>query len=427
MASRLATAVATKWARRCRRYPVLTRRLYGSTTSSSADNTASDMIKYARQHSRSQNDTSYQEALRVLEQGLSIFQGADISTANAAGRLLLAMATLYTDRGDICGAIERLDEVSKMTLSSLEVRVAALEALIGLYLRMHQDVTASQFADKCLNLLEGAEAKIDEETLEALKMRTQCIKGLVELTRGHVHSAGSYFIGCQADIIRSNKNGLGAVALSYAEFVHVTGNFQLAKEFYELALEFSGTKDSHVPVAAAMVSEDVQLGAACGLGQLAIRTGNFDEAEQRLTQVLKKAEEYYGGHNHKVGIVLACIADMFGRKGRSEGANYFFIQEGLYRRALEMLKAPPLEQQVTATEIDLRDVVALVRGSYSQLLSQQRSRVGEAQKMREWADAVWSNNRISLEDVFGNTEASADEETRTSVILVTDMRLGRVL
>lgn len=403
------------------------RRFYGSS-SNSADATAMEMINYARVHSRPPNATLYPEALRVLEQGLSIFQGGDASTANAAGRLLLAMATLYADRGDIRGAAEKLKQVSDMTYSSIEIRVAALEALTGLHLRMHQNVMASDYGDRCLRLLENAEIKTDGEKLQALEMRAKAIKGLVELACGRVDSAESYFAGWNANAIK-NRNGLGAVALAYAEFIHVTGNFPLAKQLYELALELSGTEktvDMLVPSAAAMVPEEVQLGAACALGQLATHSGHFDEAEQRLTQVLKKAEEYYGEHNQKVGIVLSCIADMFGHKGKSEGASYFLIQEGLYRRSLEMLKAPSLDQEGISKEIDQRDVIALARGGYAQLLSPQLNRAGEAEKMSKWANAIWENSRTTLAKVLEKTETSIDEERKMGVTVVTDIRLGRV-
>jgi len=435
-AGRMAVAIAAaKWMirRGCNPVPVPLpvalngRRCYGSS-SNSADATAIEMVNYARAHSRPPNVTSYPEVVRVLEQGLSIFKGDDASTANASGRLLLEMATLKADRGDIRDAAERLKQASDMTYSSIEIRVAALEALTGLHLRMHQDVIASDYGDRCLHLLENAEIKMDSEKLQALEMRAKAIKGLVELACGRVDSAESYFAGWNVNDIK-NRNGLGAVALAYAEFIHVTGNFPLAKQLYELALELSGTENTvvaSVPSAAAMVLEEVQLGAACALGQLATHSGHFDEAEQRLTQVLKKAEEYYGGHNQKVGIVLLCIAEMFGHKGRSEGASYFLIQEGLYRRSLEMLKAPSLDQEGISKEIDQKDVIALARGGYAQLLSPQRNRAGEAEKMKEWAVVVWENSRTTLEKVLEKTETSIDEERKMDATVVTDMRLGRV-
>lgn len=401
------------------------RRFYGSS-SNSADATAIEMVNYARSHSRPLNATSYPEALRVLEQGLSIFQGDDASTANAAGRLLLAMATLNVDRGDIRDAMERLKQAADMTYSSTEIRVAALEALTGVHLRMHQDVIASDYGDQCLHLLENAGIKTNSE--KALEMRAKAIKGLVELACGRVDSAESYFSGWNVKDIK-NRNGLGPVALTYAEFIHVTGNFALAKQLYELALELSATEntvDISVPSAAAMIPEEVQLGATCALGQLAAHSGHFDEAEQRLTQALKKAEEYYGGHNQKVGIVLLCIADMFGHKGRSEGASYFLIQEGLYRRSLEMMKAPSLDQEVFSKEIDQKDVIALARGGYAQLLLPQRNRAAEAEKMKHWANVVWENNRTTLAKVLEKTETSIDKERKMDATVVTDMRLGRV-
>lgn len=403
------------------------KRFYGSS-SNSADATAIEMVNYALSHSHPLNATSYPEALRVLEQGLSIFQGDDASTANAAGRLLLAMATLNVDRGDIRDAMERLKQAADMTYSSIEIRVAALEALTGVHLRMHEDVIASDYGDQCLHLLENSGIKTNSEKLQVLEMRAKAIKGLVELACGRVDSAEFYFSGWNVKDIKY-RNGLGAVALAYAEFIHVTGNFALAKQLYELALELSATEntvDMSVPSAAAMVPEKVQLGAACALGQLATHSGHFDEAEQRLTQVLKQAEEYYGGHNQKVGIVLLCIADMFGHKGRSEGASYFLIQEGLYRRSLEMLKAPSLDQEGISKEIDQKDVIALARGGYAQLLLPQRNRAGEAEKMKQWADVVWGNNRTTLAKVLEKTETSIDKERKMDATVVTDMRLGRV-
>lgn len=178
------------------------RKFYGSS-SNSADATAIEMVNYARSHSRPLNATSYPEALRVLEQGLSIFQGDDASTANAAGRLLLAMATLNVDRGDIRDAMERLKQAADMTYSSTEIRVAALEALTGVHLRMHQNVIASDYGDQCLHLLENAGIKTNSE--KALEMRAKAIKGLVELACGRVDSAESYFSGWNVNDIKKQK------------------------------------------------------------------------------------------------------------------------------------------------------------------------------------------------------------------------------
>eukprot|EP00252_Welwitschia_mirabilis_P005312 TRINITY_DN15811_c0_g1_i1.p1 TRINITY_DN15811_c0_g1~~TRINITY_DN15811_c0_g1_i1.p1 ORF type:complete len:425 (-),score=89.58 TRINITY_DN15811_c0_g1_i1:265-1539(-) len=409
----------------------IAKRMYSNNIQSpsinSAEATAIQMVDYVRQHSYPHSAKSHTEVMRVLEQGLAVFPGDSMSTANAAGRLLLAMATICADREELKAAEEKLEEISELAFTSLDVRVAALEALAGLQLRIFQDGKALDYADACLHLLENAPAQLKEENLFGMKIRAKAIKGLVELVHGNLNSAASYFSGWNLERIKGSDTGSGAATLAYAEFLHINGDLQLAKEMYKYSLEVSthvNRQNNTFLAACAMIPEEVHLGATCGLGQLATHCGMFEEAEEHLTQLLRETEKRWGDHSCKVGIVLGCIADMFGHKGRAEGKSYFLVQEGLYRRALEILNAPHYAEK----GIDLQDVIALIRGGYSHLLSQQQSRSKEADKMREWSASVWQNRRVSLETVLEKIDSVQSKGGgKQDATVVTDIRLGRVI
>ncbi|KAG4204842.1 hypothetical protein ERO13_A04G065314v2 [Gossypium hirsutum] len=101
-----------------------------------------------------------------------------------------------------------------------------------------------------------------------------------------------------------------------------------------------------------MASDEVLLAATFALGQLESHMGNFGAAEEILTKALTKTEEYFGSSHPKVGVVLTCIALMYRNKARQERSSSLLIQEGLYRRAIEFLKAPPLESKGAETKLD---------------------------------------------------------------------------
>ncbi|XWS67102.1 hypothetical protein CRYUN_Cryun05aG0258000 [Craigia yunnanensis] len=93
---------------------------------------------------------------------------------------------------------------------------------------------------------------------------------------------------------------------------------------------------------------------------------------------------------------------------------------GLYRRAIEFLNAPPLESKGAETNFDRRDISALARGGYAKVLCVQQNRKTEGEKMKTWAEAAWSNRRMSLADALDISEPS-------SKVPVIDARISRVL
>ncbi|KAF8397438.1 hypothetical protein HHK36_016355 [Tetracentron sinense] len=397
-------------------------RFYG-VNGPDADPVAVQMINYALGHARSQkSDESYAQGLLVLEQCLSanLRDGEDTASENSRAMVLLAMSTLLSERGNLDEAIEKLKRIQDFTHSSLGVRVAAMEGLVGLHLEMGQDDTSSVLADKCLQLFRRNSEEIgcgfDSKILEA---RATAVKGLVELVVGNLESAKLCFGGSQGD-----KGCYGNVALSYGEFLHAMGNFSLAKDLYQKVVQkMSETKDFADPLALAacnMVSEEVLLGATCALGQLEAHSGNFGDAEEILTRALTKAEERFGSHHPKVGVVLICIALMFRHKAKQERSSSLLIQEGLYRRAIDMLKVPSLETEDAEAKVDRRDIMAFARGGYAETLCVQQNRKGQGERMKSWAENAWRNRRLSLAEALEISEPY-------SKVPVIDTRISRVL
>ncbi|KAI9116095.1 hypothetical protein K1719_013025 [Acacia pycnantha] len=380
------------------------------------------MINYALSHARSQKTAeSYAQGLLVLEQCLSTLscERKDPSDENSRGMVLLAMSTLLSERGDFDDAIEKLRIVQDLTSSFLGVRVAALEALVGLHLELGQDDKSSVLADKCLELMGKHEAGSDEKDFETLNIRAKAVKGLVELVHGNLESAEAFFQGPLDDRLCN-----GSVALSYGEFVHAKQNFSLAKEVYQNVIDGgSENKDFGTPFVLAagnMNSEGLILGAMCALGQLESHLGNFGDAEELLTRALTKAEESFGSHHPKIGVVLSCIALMFRRKAVLERSSSLLIQEGLYRRAIELLKAPPLETEGAVPFVDRGDIVALARGGYAEVLGVQENRKDQGEKMKSWAEAIWKNRRLSLAEALEISDSS-------SKVPIIDVRISRIL
>ncbi|XP_042943244.1 uncharacterized protein LOC122277347 isoform X1 [Carya illinoinensis] len=175
-----------------------------------------------------------------------------------------------------------------------------------------------------------------------------------------------------------------------------------------------------------MSSAEVLLAATCALGQLEAHMGNFGDAEQILTRALSTAEDHFGSHHPKVGAVLTCMALMFRRKAMQERSSSLLIQEGLYRKAIELLKAPQLETDGCPflvdreAKVDRRDIVALARGGYAEALCVQQNRKAEGEKMKTWAEAAWRNSRLSLAEAIEISKSS-------SKVLVIDARTCRAL
>ncbi|KAI5682462.1 hypothetical protein M9H77_03690 [Catharanthus roseus] len=315
---------------------------------------AHQMINYALNLARSQkSDESYAQGLLVLEQCHST-QSDD----NSKGMVLLAMSTLLYERGNFIEAIEKLQSIQDLSLSSVVVRewlverllsvmfaaVAATEALVGLDLELDQDDSASVLAEICFQLMETIKLELaDANGLNALEARAKAIKGLVKIARGDIESAEPFFLGLQDD----NNACTGNVALSYAEYLHGLRKLPIAKELYQKVIQGMSQNQyfSNLDTYAAcnMAKDEVLLAATCGLGQLEAHSGNFGDAEETLTGALKKAEDHFGSRHPKVGVILTCIALMFRQKATIERSSSLLIQEGLYRRAIELLKAPALE------------------------------------------------------------------------------------
>ncbi|KAL5549858.1 hypothetical protein UlMin_000034 [Ulmus minor] len=413
--------VATRLARTTKLRPITfdeRRFVHDGISASKANPVATQMINYAISHARSQkSDDSYGQGLLVLEQCLSTQPSPE--SDNSRGMVLMAMSTLLSDRGNYDEAIEKLQEVLNLSFSSIGVRVAAMEALVGLSLELGQDDTSSVLADKCLEILAKNEPELCGDGAEVVHARAKAVKGLVELVQGNMESAESFF-----QVPEDNKGLIGGFALSYGEFLHATQKFSLAKELYQKIIQqLSENKDFSDLVslsACNMSSEEVLLAATCALGQLEAHFGNFGEAEETLTRALTKAEEHFGSHHPKVGVILTCIALMFQRKAIQEHSSSLVIQEGLYRRALELLKAPPLEAEGAEAKVARSDIIALARGGYAEALCVQQNRKDQGEKMKSWAEATWRNRRLSLAEALELTEPS-------SKTLVIDARISRAL
>ncbi|KAM0991287.1 hypothetical protein ACFX13_009829 [Malus domestica] len=385
-----------------------------------ANPVALQMINYALSHARSQkSDESYAQGVLVLEQCLSTqpSEGQDPAGDNSRGMVLLAMSTLSSERGNFGEAMEKLQKVQDLTNSSVGVRLAALEALVGLHLELEQDDTSSVLADKCLELLENNEPGSNGG--DFINARAKAVKGLVELVHGNTASAESFFQG-----LKDNPAITGSTALSYGEFLHATQNFSLAKDVYQNVIQgVSKNEEYSNPNALAasnMSAEEVSLAATCALGQLEAHLGNFADAEEILTKALTITEERFGSRHPKVGVVLTCIALMFRRKAMLEHSSALLIQEGLYRRAIELLKPPPLDSEGTEAKVDRSDIVALARGGYAEVLCIQQNRKDQGEKAKSWAEAVWRNRRLSLAEAL-------DVSNTSSAVPIIDARISRVL
>ncbi|CAH1428455.1 unnamed protein product [Lactuca virosa] len=125
--------------------------------------------------------------------------------------------------------------------------------------------------------------------------------------------------------------GIGNDALSYAEFLHTTRDFETAKKLYENVIKgIPENKDYSDPYNLAvgnMVWEDILLAATCALGQLESHMGNFGDAEEILKRALTVTEERFGSHHPNIGIILTCITLMFRHKATIEHSSSLMVQE----------------------------------------------------------------------------------------------------
>ncbi|WOL04772.1 hypothetical protein Cni_G13494 [Canna indica] len=393
----------------------------GGDAYSPPERLALDMIRYALDHARAQKSSdSYGHAMLVLEQGLSNLRiGAEVvegsgSSDNAMGMLLLAMSTLHYERGELKDSADKLEMVHKLGRVSLDVKVAAWESCAGLDLEAGQDVNALLVTDNCSYCLQSS-IESGLPVSKVTQLRAKSIKGFVDLVnRQH----DSLYHGLEGDI---NQLDVGASLLSWGEVSHCVGNFSLAKECYAKALltsEANRTSNFSYLASANMVPEEVIIGANCALGQHFTHSGKFEEAEELLTKALVKAEEHFGLTHPKVGVVLTCIAIMYKHKAQKEASSSILIQEGLYRKAIDLLKAPMLDCE-DVVPLNRSDVIALARAGYADLLCIQQNRKEEGERMKKWAQSMWKNRRLSL--------AEALEFSDTSKPAVVDTRICRVL
>ncbi|CAN6875419.1 hypothetical protein Bca4012_047205 [Brassica carinata] len=393
------------------RYSIPSRAIHGEISVPNANHLAIQMVNYALSHARSQkSDESYAQGMLVLEQCLGTQPNDDQASLDSKATVLLAMSDLLYESGNSSEAIERLKQVMSLTLSSLSIRAVAVEALVGLLVQSGQDDASLMVADEFLELVKER----GHENLQGVAATAKTIKGLVELVKGNTESAESLFGGLENhDICKGN------VALSYGEFLHATGNFEKAKEMYQKAIQ--GAADTKESMSSCNMNlKAVSLAATFALGQLESHIGNFGDAEETLTSALTSAEEHYG-HNHpKVGVILTGVALMYRNKAKKERSSSILIQEGLFRRALELMKAPPLDSD-GIINVETQEVMALSRGGYAELLLIQENRKSEGEKMKAWAESAWRNRRISLSEAL---TPSSDPLDKVAII---DARTTRVL
>uniref|UniRef100_A0A452Z954 MalT-like TPR region domain-containing protein n=2 Tax=Aegilops tauschii subsp. strangulata TaxID=200361 RepID=A0A452Z954_AEGTS len=417
-------------------------RHYAAVGETQPERVAAEMVRYALGGAGHQSPS--EDAMRILEQGASNLQGGGEGAAEAVSLLMLAMSTLLYRSGRREDAMEKL-KATQQVAPSAAFRVAAWEALMGIRMEASQDVSSSMSPNDSVDLsIKEEEIKWSDQ--DDLKFRVDAIKGLAALLNGEIDSAQTLFGGpnsCYA-AVGNNQTGITIIkhlllsvwlvqtwtllvfitenaAFTYGEYLHCTGDFPLATQMYEKVLEAASREDisGNLLAAGNMAPEEVSLGATCSYGQLLSHSGKFDEAEDYLTRALQKAEEQFGSNHPKVGMVLTCVARMYKLKAKSEGSSSIMVQEGLYRKALEVLKAPAINSEGTRRQVDWRDIISLARGEYAELLLIQSNRKAEGERMKEWAEDAWKNRRSTL--------AQALEISEVSKPTVVDTRIGRVI
>ncbi|KAL1321550.1 hypothetical protein AAHE18_14G135300 [Arachis hypogaea] len=385
---------------------------------SMANPDAINMINYALNHARTDKSFgSYGLGLLVLKHCLTIelTEGKDPKNENSKGIALLAMSTLEYERGEYDIALEKLQSIHELTNAYLGVRVAALEAEAGLYLELGQDDKASAIADKCVEVVEKQKTDDDDEDFKALILRAKALKGLIELVKGSIESAVPFFD-------KSIQLSDGTAALSYGEFLYLKQNYSMAKEVYTSVLKgASDIKKFGNPYLGAcnMNLEGLMMGALCSLGQLETYQGNYGNAEKALTQALTLAEETYGEKHPKVGVVLTSIALMYRRRAMEERTSSLMVQEGLYRKVIDILKVTETESEGSAPVVERSDIAAIARGGYAEVLSVQENRKSEGEKLKKLAETIWKNRRLTLDEALLDLESSK--------ISIIDPRISRIL
>ncbi|BBN00207.1 hypothetical protein MPTK1_1g27260 [Marchantia polymorpha subsp. ruderalis] len=416
------------------------RRYFGASSTGKSETDgeaiASQMISYAA--SCRKNETAQVEVLRVLEQGLNFLHSQGPAAVNAAGRVMLTLATLQLDGGKLSDALDVLQLTANLQDASVEVRVAATEALIAVLLRMHKDSDALAEAHKLLKLVEDADG-LSVAASQELGFRAAATVQFVEHVIKFKYTGDILDMSGLSSWVNDKEaqvDGVAAAVLGLAECAHSRAQLSQAKDLYEKASALSESNLSKPTLgmsAGAMSSQEVLAGALAGLGQVALHSGDFDEAEAKLTMALNYAEQISGDKHRRVGVVLACLADVYARRGKARGTGDLTLTEGLYRKATELLEAPLPDDPASGKDLDLADVTSLARARYGAFLSHMKKRESEASKLQAWAAATWKGPR-SLTDVLELESPSktvgsvkVDDSTDIGGCVVIDVRLGRVL
>ncbi|XP_024400899.1 uncharacterized protein [Physcomitrium patens] len=416
-----------------------------------ADSIATEMIKYAA--SCRSNESAHVEAIRVLEQGRTFLLNEGSSAAPAAGRVLLTLATFHCDRGECTDAVEALQVASDLKSAGLGLRVAALEALAGLCLRLHEEGSALKYAHSCGQLVMAAGDSVPKEELVELQFRSKAVALLPASVCARHGAADTQLFEDVPKRLEEDCHRAAGVAvgmLSVAQCAHIGGYLKIAGDLYRRTisiLQNSKESSSKVTLAScAMTPEEVQVGALAGLGQLACHVGDFDEAESKITEALTQAEKINGDKHPRVGIILACLADVYARRGKVMGSgDSFIIAEGLYRRCQDYLRSPSIDVPDTGKIVDLVDVMCLSRARYAEIIHKFPNRDEEADKIQKWASKMWKGPRPLLDLMKVDSartvvkekgeapeDVQADETKPPSVgstkgHVVIDVRLGRVM
>eukprot|EP00897_Mesotaenium_endlicherianum_P004120 jgi/Mesen1/3736/ME000204S02997 len=357
------------------------------------------------------------EAMRIVEQGLSFLEKDKRSSETAAGRLLLMLATLHADSGENAKAEETLKQAVALTLASPVVRVAAGEALCALYLFRHQDGDAHEVAARAVQVaVESAKQGWAQDVSNDLHAPKKLL-GVAE----NAWDAGG-----------GPSSGAAAALLAQAQSRHTSGLTEEAVELYTRSLELARRAAAGVPevpvTACAMGPLETVVGALAGLAQSHLAAGKFEEAEAELTEALKQAEGIGGGRHARVGAVLALLAQLYARQAQA------LVAEGLFRRALELMGVPSLGGAANAEVVakcGLGDLVALTQVHYADLLSKSENRRGEASSLQSAAERLWQGpptfGAILPPSAHAETAGKEPPDETGPAFPVVDLRLGRVL
>ncbi|CAM6087823.1 unnamed protein product [Calypogeia fissa] len=418
---------------------------YSTNTSKQSENDgeaiASQMIGYAA--TQRKNVAMHVEVSRVLEQGYNFLLSQGPASANAAAKVLFTLATLHVDGGKLQDAVDVLQQVPLLEGALPEVGVAASQALTGVFLRMHKDSLALSEAQSMTGLVSKASG-LPLHLRHELKFRAEATVQFAEhatnsKTSGNILDMSS--LSSWLNHKEAHVDGVAAALLGLAECYHIRGHLAQAQDYYEKAsalAESSLEKASVALNAGAMTADEVVVRAEAGLGQAAANLGDFDDAEAYLTKALTRAEQINGEKHPRVGAVLVCLADVYAQRGIKKGSGDTILTEGLYRRATDLLGAPPLHTTLDPGQhVDMSDVIVIARARYAALLSRAKNRESEAQKLQTWANAVWKGpcplTEVLTQDASTqpakNTDGIKDsiKDAYSGRYVVVDVGLGRVV